>query len=263
MIKNRSSIYKISFVYDVFRKYNKLVRSMSEHVEVILRSILAFSILLVGSRLLGKQTISQMNIFDFIASITLGAITANLAFNTSLKIHHMVLAFFILVFVILATAYLSLWNQKARKLFAGDPTVVIENGKILEHNMRKMRYTIDYLNQQLREKDVFKIEEVLYAIIETNGTLTVLKKPQFRNVTNKDLWVATAQEGKLPIELIMDGKMKEENLKENQLTQAWLQAELKKRGLSTDKVFYAVFSPDRNIYIDTYEDLINYSIDKE
>ncbi|MCK8099012.1 MULTISPECIES: DUF421 domain-containing protein [Bacillus] len=236
---------------------------MSEHVEVILRSILAFSILLVGSRLLGKQTISQMNIFDFIASITLGAITANLAFNTSLKIHHMVLAFFILVFVILATAYLSLWNQKARKLFAGDPTVVIENGKILEHNMRKMRYTIDYLNQQLREKDVFKIEEVLYAIIETNGTLTVLKKPQFRNVTNKDLWVATAQEGKLPIELIMDGKMKEENLKENQLTQAWLQAELKKRGLSTDKVFYAVFSPDRNIYIDTYEDLINYSIDKE
>lgn len=82
-------------------------------------------------------------------------------------------------------------------------------------------------------------------------------------MTNKDLWVATAQEGKLPIELIMDGKMKEENLKENQLTQAWLQAELKKRGLSTDKVFYAVFSPDRNIYIDTYEDLINYSIDKE
>ncbi|MED1122761.1 DUF421 domain-containing protein [Bacillus atrophaeus] len=236
---------------------------MSEHVEVILRSILAFSILLVGSRLLGKQTISQMNIFDFIASITLGAITANLAFNTSLKIHHMVLAFFIFVFVILATAYLSLWNQKARKLFAGDPTVVIENGKILEHNMRKMRYTIDYLNQQLREKDVFKIEEVLYAIIETNGTLTVLKKPQFRNVTKKDLWVATAQEGKLPIELIMDGKMKEENLKENQLTQAWLQSELKKRGLSADEIFYAVFSPGGNIYIDTYEDLINYSIDKE
>ncbi len=80
---------------------------------------------------------------------------------------------------------------------------MIENGKILEHNMRKMRYTIDYLSQQLREKEVFKIEEVLYAIIETNGTLTVLKKHQFRNVTKKDLWVATTQEGKLPIELII------------------------------------------------------------
>lgn len=110
----------------------------------------------------------------------------------------MVLAFFIFVFVILATAYLSLCNQKARKLFAGDPTVVIENGKILEHNMRKMRYTIDYLSQQLREKEVFKIEEVLYAIIETNGTLTVLKKHQFRNVTKKDLWVATTQKGSSP-----------------------------------------------------------------
>ncbi|AGN37785.1 DUF421 domain-containing protein [Bacillus paralicheniformis] len=236
---------------------------MSEHVEVILRSILAFGILLIGSRLLGKQTISQMNIFDFIASITLGAITANLAFNTSLKIHHMVLAFSIFVFVILATAYLSLWNQKARKFFAGDPTVVIQNGKILEHNMRKMRYTIDYLNQQLREKDVFKIEEVLYAIIETNGTLTVLKKPQFRNVTKKDLWIATASEGKLPIELIMDGKMKEDNLKDNQLTHEWLQSELQKRNLSAEEVFYAVLSPDRNIYLDTYKDHINSSLDKE
>jgi len=236
---------------------------MSEHIEVILRSILAFGILLVGSRLLGKQTISQMNIFDFIASITLGAITANLAFNTSLKIHHMVLAFFIFVFVILATAYISLWSQKGRKFFAGDPTVVIENGKVLEHNMRKMRYTIDYLNQQLREKNVFKIEEVLYAIVETNGTLTVLKKPQFRNVTKKDLWVATTPEGKLPIELIMDGKMKNENLKDNQLSQAWLQSEVKKRGLSTDEVFYAVLSPDGNIYIDTYEDHIHSSFDKE
>ncbi|MDW6056142.1 DUF421 domain-containing protein [Bacillus paralicheniformis] len=236
---------------------------MSEHVEVILRSILAFGILLIGSRLLGKQTISQMNIFDFIASITLGAITANLAFNTSLKIHHMVLAFSIFVFVILATAYLSLWNQKARKFFAGDPTVVIQNGKILEHNMRKMRYTIDYLNQQLREKDVFKIEEVLYAIIETNGTLTVLKKPQFRNVTKKDFWIATASEGKLPIELIMDGKMKEDNLKDNQLTHEWLQSELQKRNLSAEEVFYAVLSPDRNIYLDTYKDHINSSLDKE
>ncbi|MED3963001.1 DUF421 domain-containing protein [Niallia taxi] len=70
---------------------------------------------------------------------------------------------------------------------SGDPTVVIQSGKILEDNMKKMRYTIDYLNQQLREKDVFNIQEVLYALVETKGTLTVLKKPQYRNVTMQDL----------------------------------------------------------------------------
>ncbi|MEC1242344.1 DUF421 domain-containing protein, partial [Bacillus paralicheniformis] len=137
----------------------------------------------------------------------------------------MILAFFIFVFVILLTAYLSLWNQKSRTFFAGDPTVVIQNGKILEYNMRKMRYTIDYLNQQLREKDVFKMEEVLYAIVETNGTLTVLKKPQYRSVTKKDLWLPTIPEKKPPIELIMDGKVREENLKDNQLTYEWLMVE--------------------------------------
>lgn len=212
---------------------------------------------------IGKQTISQMNIFDFIAAITLGAITANLAFNISLKVHHMILAFFIFVFVILITAYISMWNQKSRKFFAGDPTIVIQNGKMLEHNMKKMRYTIDYLNQQLREKDVFNIEEVLYAIIETNGTLTVLKKPQYRNVTMQDLWMSTTPEWRLPIELIMDGQVKHSNLKENELTHSWLETELKKRNLTADEVFYAVLNPHGNIYIDTYEDHIMSPIDKE
>src|SRR4051794_18893667 len=142
---------------------------MAEHIEVILRTILAFSMLLVAARFLGKQTVSQMTYFDFIASVTVGAIIANLSFNVSLKVHHLMLSFTGFTLVVFLIAFISLKNRKARKFFAGDPTVVIENGKILEHNMRKMRYTLDYLNQQLREKDVFNVNEVLFAIIEING----------------------------------------------------------------------------------------------
>ncbi|MEC1242314.1 hypothetical protein P9B40_23535 [Bacillus paralicheniformis] len=91
---------------------------MNELVDVMFRSVLAFSMLLIGSKLLGKQTISQMNIFDFIASITLGAITANLTFNTYFKTMHMILAFFIFVFVILLTDNLYLCKQKTRKFLA-------------------------------------------------------------------------------------------------------------------------------------------------
>ncbi|MFJ8261228.1 DUF421 domain-containing protein [Rummeliibacillus sp. NPDC094406] len=236
---------------------------MPEHFEVVLRSITSFGLLLIGTRILGKQTISQMTMFDFVATISLGAIAANLAFNTSIKAHHIILAFVIYVIIIFTIAVISLKSRKGRKFLAGDPTVVIQNGKILEKNMNKMRYTLDYLNQQLREKDVFNIEEVLFAIIETNGTLTVLKKPQFRNVTRQDLMIPITPEINLPIELIMDGEVIMENLEQNNLTESWLHSELKRRNLVQDDVLYAVLSGNGNMYVDTYENHIHSPIDKE
>ena len=154
-------------------------------------------------------------------------------------------------------------NRKARKFLAGDPTIVIENGKVLEKNMNKMRYTIDYLNQQLREKDVFNVEEVLFAIIETNGSLTVLKKPQYRNVTRQDLMVTVVPKHRLPIELIMDGKIIKENLEQNNLSNSWLQSELRKRNSTKNDVVYAVLAANGNMYIDTFKDHIHSPIDKE
>lgn len=236
---------------------------MAEHYEVILRSIGAFIMLLIGSRLLGKQTISQMRIFDFISAISIGAITGNLAFNLDIKIHHLLLAFFIFIFTAILTAVIAMKNRKLRKFLSGDPTVVIQNGKILEDNMKKMRYTLDYLNQQLREKDVFNIQEVLYALVETKGTLTVLKKPQYRNVTMQDMHLYIHSERKLPIELIMDGKVIEENLQQNNLSTQWLDDELKKRQLYITDVFYAVLLAQNNLYIDCYNDYISAPIDIE
>lgn len=140
---------------------------------------------------------------------------------------------------------------------------MIQNGKILEENMNKLRYTLDYLNQQLRERDVFNIEEVLFAIVETNGILTVLKKPQFRNVTRQDFMVAVLPEQRLRIELIMDSEIIKENLEQNNLTNSWLQSELKKRNLTQNDVVYAVLAANGNVYIDTYSDHIHSPIDKE
>ncbi|WP_066295167.1 DUF421 domain-containing protein [Bacillus sp. FJAT-29937] len=236
---------------------------MPEHIEVILRSITSFSLLLIGTRILGKQTISQMTMFDFVATISLGAISANLAFNTSIKVHHTIIAFSIYVAIILLIAIISLKNRKGRKFLAGDPTIVIQNGKILEVNMNKMRYALDYLNQQLREREVFDIEEVLFAIVETNGTLTVLKKPQFRSVTRQDLMIAINPEQKLPIELIMDGEIIKENLEQNNLSFSWLESELKKRNLTKHEVLYAVLAANGNMYVDKYKDHIHSPMDQE
>ncbi|MFC4766629.1 DUF421 domain-containing protein [Effusibacillus consociatus] len=236
---------------------------MPDSIEVLIRTVGAFSALLIIARVLGKQTIAQMTYFDFVAAITVGAIAANLAFNTFLKVHHLLISLAIFSCVALASAFISLKSRKARKFLAGDPTVVIQNGKILEHNMRKMRYSFDHLNQALREKNVFNIEEVLFAIVEINGTLTVLKKPQYRTVTRQDLWIAANPEYRLPIELIMDGKIIEKNLRENQIPYSWLESELIKRNLRVDEVAYSVLGGNGHLYIDTYDDKISSPIDQE
>ncbi|KIL78870.1 DUF421 domain-containing protein [Bacillus badius] len=236
---------------------------MPEYLQVLLRTMFAFFMLFVAARFLGKQTISKMTYFDFIASITMGAIIANLSFNVSLKAHYLALSFIEFTLIVFCIAFISLKNRKARKLFAGDPTVVIENGKILENNMEKMRYTLDYLNQQLREKDVFNIEEVLFAVIETNGTLTVLKKPEYRNVVKQDLSLAVQPEKKLPVELVMDGCIVHSNLIQNNLEASWVESEVKKRGLHLSEVVYAVLAANGRVYIDTYRDDIESPVDQE
>ncbi|MBT2573892.1 DUF421 domain-containing protein [Bacillus sp. ISL-51] len=236
---------------------------MSEYPEVIIRTALSFSILFIGARLLGKQTISQMTLFDFIAAISLGAITANLSFNTKLPIHYTVIAYTIFVMIIYGVAYFSMKNRAVRGFFAGKPTIVIQNGKILENNMKTMRYTIDYLNQQLREKDIFDVSQVQTAIIETNGSMSVEKKPEYAAVTRQDLGISAKQEKNFAVELVMDGELVTKNLKENHVSETWLREELNKRQLKVSDVVYAVRGSNGRLFIDTYDDHITSPLDQE
>ncbi|MFU1971692.1 DUF421 domain-containing protein [Bacillus pumilus] len=129
--------------------------------------------------------------------------------------------------------------------------------------LKGMRYTLDYLNQQLREKDIFDISEVEFAMIETDGHMSVKKYPSFENVTRKDLQLYKKAEVYMPIEVIMDGKLILKNIQENQLTVEWIDEELKKRQLSLKDIVYAVRSSNGSLYIDTYDDHIHSPIDQE
>ncbi|WP_442604345.1 DUF421 domain-containing protein [Paenibacillus sp. KN14-4R] len=236
---------------------------MNIYLEITLRALCAFTILMLTSRVLGKQTLAQMTYFDFISSITLVVITANIVFNTTYKVLHLAFSLLLFAAIILIVAQIALKSRKFRKLLAGDPTIIIQNGKILEKNMRKMRYTLDSLNQELRERDIFNINEVLYAILEINGILTVLKKPEYRTVTRKDLWIASPTEKKLPIELIMDGTVIDKNLSQNNLTPDWLNKQLMKHHLEVKDVTYAVLGGNKQLYIDTYDDHLQSPMDEE
>jgi uncharacterized membrane protein YcaP (DUF421 family) len=232
-------------------------------LEVTIRSIIAFVLVMVIARIMGKRTISQLTYYDFVASITLGAIVGNIAFNTFLKAWQIIASLVVFSGIAFIVAIISLKSRNMRKWLSGRPTIVIENGKILEENMRKLTFSMDTLNQELREKDIFDIEEVEYAVIELNGKLSVLKKPEYRQITRKDLSMLHGAKSQFPVELIMDGEVVLNSIHQSDLSLEWLQSQLRQRGLTVEQVFYAVRGTNGTIHFDLYKDQINHPIKTE
>ncbi|CAG7617902.1 DUF421 domain-containing protein [Paenibacillus allorhizosphaerae] len=239
---------------------------MSLFWETIIRTIIAFSLIMVFTRLLGKHTIARMTYHDFVASITLGAITSNIALNTHLKTWQSVASFTTFAGIAYLVALISLKSRKSRKWLAGKPTVIIENGKILENNLKKMHVSLDALNQELREKDIFDPDEVEYAVLELNGKLSILRKPECRYVMRKDLqslFLTSQTKLQFPVELIMDGKIITENLLQNGMSPEWMTKQLQKRGVNLEEVSYAVRKTNGDLFFDLYRDRIRHPIDQE
>lgn len=230
---------------------------MPNWLDVVLRSIGSFVLLLVMARLLGKQTISRMNYFDFVAAITLGGMAANMTFDVRLPAWDNVIAIIVFTMVALLASYIVMKSRKLRKWLAGTPTVLIENGQILEGNMRKIRYTLDNLNHHLRLQKIYNIADVEFAILETNGELSIHQKPQKSTMQELPLYVnEIVNTSKIPIEIIMDGKEVEDNLSNNQIPLDWVHHQIKIRGYQREDVNYMVLGSDRRLYIDLYDDRI-------
>ncbi|WP_235948132.1 DUF421 domain-containing protein [Paenibacillus glycinis] len=235
---------------------------MNAYADVFLRSVAAILLLLLIAKMLGKQTVSNMTFLDFVTGITLGSIAGNLAFNLKIKAIYMVLALIVTGVTSLLLAVVALKNRKLRSWISGSPTVLVEGGKILEGNMKKVRYTLDSLDQALREQGIFNIDEAEYVVFEDNGMLSVLKKDDYQVATKKDLKLQV-KELSFPVELVMDGLLLERNLAMNGLTKEWLERELARRGKRLSDVFYAVRGTHRQLFFDYYEDRIQQPIDKE
>jgi uncharacterized membrane protein YcaP (DUF421 family) len=174
---------------------------MSEGMVVFVRGIIAFFSLLIFARLLGKKQISQLTLFDYILGITVGSMAASITTDLNSCAWPHWVGLLTWVAAGLAIDFLTTKSRYASKLIEGEPTIIIMNGKILENNMRKLRYNATNLMQQLRSKDIFDMSEVHYAILEANGELTVLKKPELQPLTPKDMNITVPNTG-IGIELI-------------------------------------------------------------
>lgn len=230
---------------------------MNEGIVAFVRAIMAFLSLLIFTRLLGKKQISQLTLFDYVLGITIGSIAASMTTDLSSRAWPHWVGLITWTVAGLGIDFLTTKSRYAAKYIEGEPTIIVMNGKILEDNMGKLRYNATNLQQQLRSKDIFDLSEVHFAVLEPNGELSVLKKPELQPLSPKDMNITVPNNTGIGIELIYDGIVIDLNLKQINRNRKWLKSELKKQGVKNpSEVFLATFEASGSLYVDKFKDKI-------
>jgi uncharacterized membrane protein YcaP (DUF421 family) len=168
------------------------------------RTLILYIIVIVVMRMMGKRQIGQLQPFELVVAIMISELAAVPMQDTRIPLINGIVPILTLLLAQIALSFISLKSTKARALICGKPSILINNGRINESVLRNEMYTLNDLLEQLRSKDVANIADVEFAILETNGQLSVIPKSQKRPVTPKDLNIPTNYEG-LPLDLIIDG----------------------------------------------------------
>nr|WP_203247145.1 DUF421 domain-containing protein [Sporosarcina beigongshangi] len=219
--------------------------------ETLLRTTLAFIVLLIMARVMGKKQISQLTFFHYVTGITIGSIAAEIAGQNETPFVDGIIAMIWWALLTLLMSYIALKSRKARILLDDKPTIVMFEGKLIEDAMKKSRLHLSDLNMMLREQNIFSIKDVQYAILETNGNLSVLKKAGQEPATKKDVNAPAPEPKYIPSEIISDGKIVKKNLAELNLTEEWVYEQLKKQGIGkVEHVFYAEIQTDGSLHVD-------------
>lgn len=219
--------------------------------EMILRTTGAFIALLILARLLGRKQLSQLTFFHYITGIAFGSIAAEIAGQTDVKFMNGLIALVWWAVLTLLASYVSLKSPKGRIALDGQPALVIKDGVLLEKEMKKLRFHLDDLMMMLREQSIFSIQDVHYAILESNGELSVMKKIQQQEATKQDVQASVPVPKYMPAEIITDGKIVKKNLVELNLTEEWVLKELRKKGIETvEQVFFAQIQTDGSLSTD-------------
>lgn len=227
---------------------------------VAIRSVISFFSLLLLIRLIGKQQVAQLTFFDYVVGLTIGSIAATLSVQVNENTLATLVGMIIWTGLAILLGILGIHNVWIRKVVEGEATVVVENGKILEENLKKIRISIDELISELRTQGVFNIADVEFAMFEPGGKISVLKKSQKQPITPSDLNLPTQYEG-LPTNLIMDGVILYDALKSLNLSKAWLYHQLGKQNIhNVVEVSLAQLDTKGNLYVDLKGDKPYYII---
>lgn len=200
----------------------------SELWDVTVRSLLSLVTLFFVTKLIGKKQVSELSLFDYVIGITIGNFAAEMTINLESNELNGILAVILFGMVAYIVSKSTMKSIKLRRFFIGVPTMIIQNGKILYEPMKKMKLDINDLLEQCRMSGYFDISEIEYAILEASGDLSILPKAEYKPLTPKDMKI-NVDKSSLCANVIIDGKIMDNNLKMIGKSSKWLFKQLKQK----------------------------------
>lgn len=214
----------------------------------IFRSFVLYLIVILVMRIMGKREIGQLQPYELAITLIISELVTLPMENNAIPLMNGIIPVFTITLAQLLLSYLTTKNQWIQDFVSGRYTIIIENGKMIQKNMMKQKYNITELLEQLRMNGVVKVDDVQYAILETSGQLSVILKDAKQPVTAEQMNIFSEYEG-MPVNIILDGKIVEENLTSAKLTIKDVEKRLKKDSLAISDVFYASINAKGEYYI--------------
>ena len=211
------------------------------------RAILLYIIVLIVMRLMGKREIGQLQPFELAISIMIADLAAVPMAETGIPISNGIIPILGLLVMHLIISFLNLKSLKIREILCGKPSILVYRGKIDEKVLKKERFTINELEERLRSNNVFNLGDVEYAILETSGQITVIQKPDKRTTIPKDFNITPEYEG-IPYDLVVDGKVMYQNLKNIGRDYNWLKKEVNKFNMEPEEALIVTFDGGNQMF---------------
>lgn len=219
-------------------------------LNISMRSTLIVVVLLILTRLLGKKQMSQLTYFNYITGVTMGSVAGDFISEVNMPVVDALASLIAICILTELNSFIALKSTSYKKVMDGDDIILIKKGKIIKPALKSCRMSVNILLMLLRQSNTFSVEEVEYAILETNGSLSVMKRQQAQPIIKSDLDIKAEKIKNLPREVISDGKIMKVNLKELNKDEEWLKNELRKNNIESVKdVFYAEVRSDGTLYI--------------
>lgn len=228
-----------------------------EYLIITFRVITIMILFLIITLITGRRKMGEIPVFDFLVFVTLSSVVGADIADPDIK--HLPTAYAVVLISLLQFLYgvIIINNRKLGKLLTFEPIVVIENGQLVKGNLKKIKYSIDTILMMLRDKDIFDLSEVEFAIVESTGNLSVLKKTENLSATVKDVGGNALYKG-LSVPVIVEGVLYEDNMKRLNITKEWLLKEIGKLGMKSEEyVFFAAMNAQGSLYVSQGKENIN------
>lgn len=217
------------------------------------RTAVLYLTAVVVIRIMGKRQIGQLQPFELVITIIIAELVVIPMQDKDVPLLEGLIPVLTLLMLQYLVSLVLMKSENARAVVCGIPSVLVHNGRIVESELRRLRYNLSDLLEQLRVKGLPDVSDVEFAVLETNGELSVIPKSQKRPVQPQDLQLSTAYEG-LPLPLIVDGKIKAGSLRKASLDRQWLQTEIRKQGIRRpEEVLYASLSTNGTLFVQPRE----------